>query len=168
MYHILSSGTYAALSYCWGGPQTVTSTMATIQDRTQGVTMQSFPQTIQDAIYVTQNLGLRHIWIDALCILQDSPEDKAHELGQMARIYANSYVTIAATSARSVSEVFLQTREPRAQDPKWFPLPFTCPNGQMGTISVRDHFPIQGRQRVHKPPHLNAAGRYLVSPCTVV
>jgi hypothetical protein len=58
----------------------------------------------------------------------------------MAHIYANSYVTIAAASATSVSEGFLQTRETRMQDPKWFPLAFACRNGQMGMISVRDHF----------------------------
>lgn len=29
----------------------------------------------QDAIHATRKLGMRYPWIDALCILQDSPED---------------------------------------------------------------------------------------------
>jgi hypothetical protein len=69
---------YAALSYCWGVSQQVTSTTSTnLLDRVRGIEFQILPKTVQDAIITTRKLKLRFLWIDALCILQDSEEDKA-------------------------------------------------------------------------------------------
>ncbi|KAI1801261.1 HET-domain-containing protein [Daldinia bambusicola] len=101
-------GLYVALSYCWGGPQPLQLTkdnldvfLATNLDNN------SLPQTIKDAIKVTQSLGLRYLWIDALCIIQDDPEDKRREISQMCTIYQNALVTIAAATSTSVHESFL-------------------------------------------------------------
>lgn len=38
--------------------------------------LDNLPPTIQDALRVTQTLGFQYIWIDALCIMQDSEDDK--------------------------------------------------------------------------------------------
>ena len=59
------------------------------------------PSTFQDAIEVTRRLGVRYIWIDALCIVQDDRQDWERESGKMANVYHNSFVTLAATSAGS-------------------------------------------------------------------
>jgi hypothetical protein len=66
---------YAALSYCWGGPQEVVAKEDTWVAMTQGITLSVLPKTIQDAVTVTRRLGLRYLWVDALCIKQDSKED---------------------------------------------------------------------------------------------
>ena len=57
------------------------------------------PATIRDAVRVTLALGLRHLWVDALCIFQDDHHDKASDITKMPMIYRNAVVTIAATRA---------------------------------------------------------------------
>ncbi|KAK3984705.1 heterokaryon incompatibility protein-domain-containing protein [Cladorrhinum sp. PSN332] len=130
---------YIALSYCWGGPQPVTSTLATLDDNIRGIPMASLPQTIKDAIYVTRKMNCRYLWIDALCILQDSDEDKSREIGQMARIYQDSYCTISAANAKSVGEGFLQDRPHLGVKGDWFTMPYCCPggDGKLGVMHVR-------------------------------
>ncbi|KAF4825357.1 hypothetical protein CGCTS75_v009700 [Colletotrichum tropicale] len=57
-------------------------------------------QTIEDACKFTKDMGTRFIWVDALCIIQDSDEDKAVQIGKMADIYANALLTIIAASGK--------------------------------------------------------------------
>ncbi|KAH6848123.1 heterokaryon incompatibility protein-domain-containing protein [Chaetomium sp. MPI-CAGE-AT-0009] len=101
-------GQYVALSYCWGGPQKFSLKHGNLDSLQQQAThVSALPRTLQDAIAVTYHLGFEYLWIDALCIIQDSPDDKRHEISQMQHIYANAAVTIAAATASSVEQGFL-------------------------------------------------------------
>lgn len=64
-----------------------------------GLDLKSLPQTFRDAILVTRKFGLHYLWIDCLCIIQDSKEDWFHEAALMGEVYKNSYLNIAATGA---------------------------------------------------------------------
>lgn len=64
---------------------------------TRDIPWASIPRTFQDAIDITRKLGLKYIWIDSLCIVQDDREDWRRESVQMAAIYGKSYLNIAAT-----------------------------------------------------------------------
>ncbi|PVH80359.1 HET-domain-containing protein [Cadophora sp. DSE1049] len=99
-------GEYVALSYCWGGPQAVLTTTTNIESNKQELSLNKLPTTLQNAIQVTQNLGFSYLWIDALCIIQDSLEDKAIEINKMGSIYRNVTLTIFAANASSVNEGF--------------------------------------------------------------
>lgn len=57
------------------------------------------PDTIVDAIEVTRSAGIRYIWVDALCIVQDDPLSLKSQLPQMAQIYAQAVFTIVAAAA---------------------------------------------------------------------
>ena len=105
-------GEYVALSYCWGGPQAVLTTIANIESSKEELPLVELPLTLRNAIEVTQNLGFSYLWIDALCIIQDSPEDKTIEINKMGSIYRNATLTIFAANAPSVNEGFLQPRTP--------------------------------------------------------
>ncbi|KAK3362568.1 heterokaryon incompatibility protein-domain-containing protein [Lasiosphaeria hispida] len=133
------SARYIALSYCWGGPQPLTSTTATIGSNVRGIPLKSLPQTLKDAITVTRKMGCKYLWIDALCILQDSDDDKSREIGQMARIYRDSYCTISAASAKAVSDGFLRDRPYLGVKGDWFTVPYCCPNSDslVGAIHLR-------------------------------
>ncbi|KAM0252553.1 hypothetical protein ACHAQJ_007685 [Trichoderma viride] len=97
-----------------------------------GLIISDFPQTIQDAVLVTHNLGQQYLWIDALCIIQDSDEDKAKQLGKMHSIYRNSYFTINAACANSTHEGFLQKSRPQRVPSAH--IPFPCPDRSLGSV----------------------------------
>jgi hypothetical protein len=99
---------YAVLSYCWGQDQifkTLKSNVWTVPRA-----MKDLPQTIQDAVLVTRQLNFDYLWVDSMCIIQDSEEDKSTLIGQMHKIYACAQVTIAASKASKCSEGFLAPR----------------------------------------------------------
>ncbi|KAJ8463328.1 hypothetical protein ONZ51_g10329 [Trametes cubensis] len=102
-------GRYIALSYVWGGPQPQRTTTANLASyMLDGIDPGNLPQTIQDAIRVARALGIRFLWIDSLCIIQDSAEDKHRELASMCDVYRHAYLTIDVARATSVAEGFLQ------------------------------------------------------------
>lgn len=109
--------TYAALSYCWGSTRrgSTRQTLLTCSNldafAIAGIAIASLPQTLQDAILVARQLKIPYLWIDSLCIIQDSEHDKAIEIAAMPQIYKEAVVTISAASASDCGEGFLSTRQ---------------------------------------------------------
>lgn len=62
----------------------------------------NIPATIKDAIQFTRGLGMDYLWVDALCIIQDSEDDKAVQISRMSEIYSNAFLTLAACDGASV------------------------------------------------------------------
>lgn len=91
---------YAALSHCWGSTQIIITTLSTLLAHKTHVPFSSLSKTFQDALKITYKLGLRYIWIDSLCIIQDSLADWEIESQKMASIYRNSTVTICAAKSK--------------------------------------------------------------------
>ncbi|KAL5113915.1 hypothetical protein ACEQ8H_008198 [Pleosporales sp. CAS-2024a] len=102
---------YACLSHCWGKPSPVDdggrnilrTTVANFDSHGKRIPWESLPNTFQDAVSFTRRLGIPFLWIDSLCIIQDEPDRKDwHEQSaNMANIYRNAYITLAATSAEN-------------------------------------------------------------------
>lgn len=105
------TGRYACLSYCWGAPQPTSLKSGLVSDYMKRIMLLDLPQSIQDAIRVARTLGFRYLWIDSLCIIQDSPEDKACEIEKMGRVYNNASLTISAGNADQCFSGFLRGRE---------------------------------------------------------
>jgi hypothetical protein len=70
-----------------------------------------FSGTLLDFILVSRQLGLRYVWIDALCIIQKDEEDFAKESVLMHKVYGHAILTISVCSNKSARESFLITRE---------------------------------------------------------
>ncbi|KAI5919262.1 heterokaryon incompatibility protein-domain-containing protein [Camillea tinctor] len=104
---------YATLSYCWGTSGNLLSTTKTVELHRQGIKTDTLPKTIQDAVVVTQFLGLKYLWVDALCIIQDDPQDWSREARNMAQVYANAYINISALGAADTSQGCFMRRSPR-------------------------------------------------------
>ncbi|KAL1950055.1 hypothetical protein VTO73DRAFT_5177 [Trametes versicolor] len=115
---------YLALSYVWGGDQVHKTTKSNLSTYEHRIAPSLLPATIRDAIRLTKLLGFRALWVDSLCIVQDSDEDKAHEIGRMHHIYRHAHLTIVAASAERASEGFLHQR-PLPEHV--ITLPFICP-----------------------------------------
>ncbi|KAH6961894.1 hypothetical protein BKA56DRAFT_561506 [Ilyonectria sp. MPI-CAGE-AT-0026] len=104
------SAIFAALSYCWGSSRGLTTTKSSLPKHCAALPMDSLPPTLQQAINTTMQLGLRYIWIDALCIVQDDPDDWEREAAQMQNIYSTAVVTIAAAASSDASEGLFRPR----------------------------------------------------------
>ncbi|KAF5686355.1 hypothetical protein FCIRC_2911 [Fusarium circinatum] len=108
---------YIALSYCWGTENTVTLTEATLIPFQNEIPLATLPTTIRDAIATTRDLGYKYLWVDALCIIQDSKPDWIKESSQMGSIYGSAALTLAAAGASSVKASIFSRRDPRAVRP---------------------------------------------------
>lgn len=109
------SGRYIALSHIWGNIKTLTTTTDNITKRMQGIVLSEMPKSFRDAVVVTRRLGIQYLWIDSLCILQDSATDWENESAKMAEVYKNSVLTISASSATNSHVGFLIARNPLEQ-----------------------------------------------------
>ncbi|KIJ14487.1 hypothetical protein PAXINDRAFT_115801 [Paxillus involutus ATCC 200175] len=105
---------YLTLSHCWGGADILRLLVENLDSLTVGIPMSALPTTFQDSIHITRKLGYQYIWIDSLCIIQNSISDWRICSAIMGEIYANSICTIAALTARNSNEgcFFDYTRNP--------------------------------------------------------
>ncbi|KAH9482132.1 hypothetical protein JR316_0004227 [Psilocybe cubensis] len=102
--------TYVALSYVWGKidpTKILRLTKGTINDlAVPGALLQQqnydiTPITIRDAIQVTREIGIRYLWVDSLCIVQDDVGpggSKMDAISKMDLIYGAAYLTIIAAT----------------------------------------------------------------------
>jgi hypothetical protein len=135
---------YICLSHRWGDVsarpawQTVT---ANIQSHQVGIDWDILPATFQDAIHFTRRLGMRYLWIDSLCILQDDKDDWRREGSQMASIYSNSYLTLASVHNNgSESPMFVSL------DPKFtlrrLHIPLSIASNEETTCDTKDELQV--------------------------
>ncbi|KAF9871993.1 hypothetical protein CkaCkLH20_10625 [Colletotrichum karsti] len=92
---------YVALSYVWGGDDEAykTTTDNVMLHRTHGGlenALNELPKAIQDSFDLTRRLGFSYIWIDRLCIVQNSPRSWKLNAYNMDLIYGNAALTICA------------------------------------------------------------------------
>jgi hypothetical protein len=81
------------------------------------------PKTIQDAMEVVKRLGMRYLWVDALCIIQDDEKDRTKEIYRMDSIYEGSAFTLVAASGIDANSglVALHARKEEQQDETIWP-----------------------------------------------
>lgn len=93
---------YMTLSYCWGATHDLTLTASTLEKFSKGQNIHDLPQTFQDTFTIARRFSISYVWIDSLCVLQDSMEDWEMESSNMREIYANSVCNIAASASHDV------------------------------------------------------------------
>lgn len=123
-----ATGRYIALSHRWGDlsrEQRFCTYADNIAQRKERIEYGELPASFQDAVRVTRALGVRYLWIDSLCIIQEDPEDWAAEASRMEDVFSHAYCTIAASSASSSLVGFLGGRQPR--DAMMLPTPGGAP-----------------------------------------
>ncbi|KAI0399533.1 heterokaryon incompatibility protein-domain-containing protein [Xylaria palmicola] len=109
------SGKYITLSHCWGEDNhPVITTNENIRRHKMEIKFADLPRTFQDAVYVSRKIGCRYLWIDSLCIIQNSKEDWEVEAAMMGQYYGQSMLTIAAADGEnSAAGLFRERDGPR-------------------------------------------------------
>ncbi|KAK3990487.1 heterokaryon incompatibility protein-domain-containing protein [Cladorrhinum sp. PSN332] len=93
---------YVALSYVWGAAMALNFRLTTankpvlMKPGAVGQIWDLLPTTIQDSIMLVRKLGLRYLWVDALCLLQNDLKDLEHGVSVMDQIYEQSWLTVVA------------------------------------------------------------------------
>ena len=130
------NGAYGTLSYVWGmGPSPWKTLRANLDDRLRHFTAELLPPTIRDACSVLAKLGVRYLWADAVCIVQDDVEEWALEAAKMGAIYKHSTVTLAASVASDCHDGLFDALSRHAiADTDTFPLPKARTHESMGEV----------------------------------
>lgn len=108
---------YVTLSHCWGHGAVTKLTTQNMAVLKQSVSLESLPKTYQDAIKITRQLRVRYLWIDSLCIIQDSADDWRREALTMTDVYSHAICNIAATWASSPDDECFAPRDTSRLDP---------------------------------------------------
>jgi hypothetical protein len=91
---------YMTLSHRWGDPNKILQLLGSNRARFMtGIRIDELTPTFRDAMRLAHRLGQRYIWVDSLCIIQDSAQDWEQEAVQMSNVYGNSLCNIAAVSS---------------------------------------------------------------------
>ncbi|KAH7165267.1 heterokaryon incompatibility protein-domain-containing protein [Dactylonectria macrodidyma] len=104
-------GRYVALSYVWGDPKhQYTTVKSNLAAHKEDIEFDQLPYALAEAVMCTLQLGLKYLWVDALCIIQDSPEDKVKEIAGMSQVYKNAWVTVSAAMSTGATVAFMDPR----------------------------------------------------------
>jgi hypothetical protein len=106
-----ASNDYVALSHRWGDEK-LHKRFCTYRDNVDQfqnfINYTKLPKTFQDAVTVTRSLGIRYLWIDSLCVIQEDKEDWEAECQRMEDVFSSAYCTIAASCASGTTDGFLK------------------------------------------------------------
>ncbi|GAQ40529.1 HET domain-containing protein [Aspergillus tubingensis] len=97
--HVQPGERYITLSHCWGSTPSNPDLILledTFRKLKEYQPLSVLPKTFKHAFIIIERLKVRYIWIDRLCILQDSPEDWQSESATMGQIYKNAFLGISA------------------------------------------------------------------------
>jgi hypothetical protein len=118
------------------------TTSESITKHKEALPMGNMPPLFRDAVFITRRLNYRYLWIDSLCIIQDSESDWQTESANMGYIYSNAVFTIAAEAASNSEEGILDTARP----PVTSPVQVACHTHRLqgNMILYRARFDIKG------------------------
>jgi hypothetical protein len=97
---------YIALSYCWGysSRKSYTTTKGNVRLHMNQIPYAKLPATLKDAVLICKKLGMKYLWIDALCIIQDCAIDIGNEVAKMAMIYHKAWLTVSVDISEASTE----------------------------------------------------------------
>ncbi len=92
---------YVALTHRWPPEDQMKTRLLTsnLAGFHHDIPLQSLPAVFQEAIFLARDLDFAYIWIDALCIIQDSRDDWAYEASRMKDVYKGCAMNVSAVAA---------------------------------------------------------------------
>ncbi|CAM1508857.1 Fc.00g025960.m01.CDS01 [Cosmosporella sp. VM-42] len=109
---------YLTLSYQWGtDPQHALLLSSTMDQHRRGTKISDLPQTFRDLVLVARRFGIRYVWIDCFCIIQNCRDDWEAEAPMMRHVYANAACNIAASASSNPNGGLFRSRDVRDIQP---------------------------------------------------
>jgi hypothetical protein len=94
---------YVTLSHCWGNFKEIPFLTLTLSNKSkfmgEGAMLRCSSRNFIDAVAVARHMGVRYIWIDSLCIIQDNGEFSRSEGQLLHKVYRHSYCNISAADS---------------------------------------------------------------------
>ncbi|KAK3334888.1 heterokaryon incompatibility protein-domain-containing protein [Neurospora tetraspora] len=88
---------YITLSYRWTAEIEMSqTTQANKHIHYDAIPVSRWPQVYKDTASIARRLGVRYIWIDALCIIQGDHKDWSEQSQMMDMVYTNGFLNLAA------------------------------------------------------------------------
>ncbi|KAK4163275.1 HET-domain-containing protein [Cladorrhinum sp. PSN259] len=112
-----SSVKYATLSHCWGDFMPLRLEQSKIGQFRDEIPWNKISPVFRDAISVSVALDIWYIWIDSLCIIQDSEKDWEAESAMMCDVYSRCHLNIAADASKDGSQGLFRERNPTILKP---------------------------------------------------
>lgn len=128
---------YASLSHCWGSSPLLKTEWGNYGKHLKSINFSELPKTFQQAIAFSRTMDIRYLWIDSLCIIQDSEADKDSELPKMGKIYRNAIFNIAACSAADSSQGLFSDRNAALVKPQDLSFNITTADGQEFPVKTK-------------------------------
>ena len=112
-----SNTQYMTLSYVWGQAPMLKTTQENFKrlQRPKSLLEAGISRLIKDAAVVVKELGLRYLWVDALCLIQDNKRCLSTMIGRMADIYGASTITIVAMTGENCDSPLPGVSQPRSR-----------------------------------------------------
>ncbi|KAJ3541675.1 hypothetical protein NM208_g4501 [Fusarium decemcellulare] len=102
---------YVAFTHCWGSAKSLKLLKNNQEHLCTGIQVRDLPQSYQEAIATCLGLELEFIWIDSLCIIQDSETDWQQEAATMGTLYGSAALNLCAAAAADNSEASFTARD---------------------------------------------------------
>lgn len=90
---------YMTLSHCWGNLSFMTLTQDNLTELRSQIPVADLTKTFRESMEATVRMGIRYLWIDSLCIIQDDEDDWQRESTTMGTVYEHAFCNIAAAKA---------------------------------------------------------------------
>jgi len=154
---------YAALSHSWG-VSSAGSRFRTTKDNKDkmknSIDQAQLPATFQDAVAVCRAVGIKYLWIDTFCIIQNDKADWDRESVKMCDYYGNAYITISGTCSPDSAVPFLRDSDSKRScsfNPVEFPF--------MGRkVLVQRLTAAESEQRIRNKPRANPKSQDAIDP----
>jgi hypothetical protein len=115
---------YITLSHRWGQSVIFKLVESDLDTFRRALPLERLTNVSRDAMEFARHLDVEYIWIDFLCIIQDSHSDWVRESAMMGEIYKNSWFNISATGFPDGNFSLYVQRNPATLQPRKFNLSF--------------------------------------------
>jgi hypothetical protein len=91
------------------------------------------PNTFRDVVRLVRGIGVKYVWIDSLCIIQDDLDDWKAESKVMGLVYQRAVLVIAAAGSSNCSEGLFVVNRPA---PTTIKIPYRSDGVRKGSFHV--------------------------------